>query len=183
MTLTESKQIELGSSAPDFELPGVDGNQHALADYDDADVLVVMFICNHCPYVKAIRERLIQLVNDFDDASAAFVGINSNNAEEYPEDSFERMREIADAWSYPFDYLRDESQQVARAFGAVCTPDFFVYDSDRQLRYRGRLDDSPREPDEVSSRDLRRAIDTMLDGQHPDPDDQHPSMGCNIKWR
>jgi len=183
MTLTESKQVELGTDAPDFELPGVDGDSHSPDDYDDADILVVMFICNHCPYVKAIRQRLLNLIADLEDESVAFVGINSNNADEYPEDSFDRMKEIADEWNYPFDYLRDHSQDVARAFGATCTPDFFVYDDDRKLRYRGRLDDSPREPEDVTRRDLRNAIESMLDGEQPDPDDQKPSMGCNIKWR
>lgn len=182
MALTESRDASLGMSAPDFDLPATDGDSYSLSSFDDADVLVVMFICNHCPYVKAVRERLVQLANDRADESVEFVAISSNDAREYPEDSFERMREVAEEFDFPFPYLYDESQAVARQYGAVCTPDFFVFDADRKLRYRGRLDDNWKQPDEVTQRDLRDAVDTLLAGGMPDSD-QVPSRGCSIKWK
>lgn len=182
MVLLESDDVELGMEAPDFELPATDGSTYELTSFDE-DILVVMFICNHCPYVKAVRGRLIELAEDFEDASVAFAAINPNDAEEYPDDSFERMKEVADEYDYPFPYLRDESQEVARAYGAVCTPDIFVFDEERELRYRGRVDDNWEEPDEVTREDLRLAIETLLEGEHPDPDEQYPSQGCSIKWK
>jgi peroxiredoxin len=183
MALVESNDVELGMDAPAFRLPGTDGNTWELDDFDDADIFVAMFICNHCPYVKAVRERLIELADDFEDESVAFVAINPNDAEEYPDDSFERMKEVADEYDYPFPYLRDESQQVALDYGAVCTPDIFVFDDARQLAYRGRVDDNWKEPDDVTREDLRIAIETLLEGDRPDPDEQHPSRGCSIKWK
>lgn len=183
MALLESDDVELGSPARDFELPATDGETYSLSDFAGADVLVVMFICNHCPYVKAVRGRLIDLAEEMSDEPVAFVAINPNDAEQYPDDSFERMREVADEYDYPFPYLRDESQDAARAYGAVCTPDIFVYDADRQLAYRGRVDDSPKDPDDVERRDLHDAIRTLLQGGRPDPDEQIPSQGCSIKWK
>jgi len=183
MALLESDDVELGTLAPDFELPATDGETYSLSDFDDADALVVMFICNHCPYVKAVRGRLVDLAEEMADESVEFVAINPNDAEEYPEDSFERMREVADEYDYPFPYLRDESQEVAREYGAVCTPDFFLYDEDRELAYRGRLDDSPKDPEGVEQREMRGAIRTLLEGGVPDPEDQVPSRGCSIKWK
>ncbi|MFB6263602.1 MAG: thioredoxin family protein [Bradymonadaceae bacterium] len=179
----ESDDVELGADAPDFDLPATDGDRYSLESFSEADVLVVMFICNHCPYVKAVRDRLIELGEDYADEPVAFVAINPNDAEEYPDDSFERMKEVADEYDYPFPYLRDESQEVAEAYGAVCTPDIFAYDADRKLRYRGRIDDNWKDPSEVTREDLRNAIEMLLDGESPDPDDQHPSMGCSIKWK
>ena len=182
MVLTESRDASLGMKAPDFDLPATDGDSYSLSSFEDADVLVVMFICNHCPYVKAVRERLVELASDKSEESVAFVAISSNDAREYPEDSFERMREVAEEFDFPFPYLYDESQTVARQYGAVCTPDFFVFDADRKLRYRGRLDDNWKQPDEVTQRDLRDAVDTLLDGGTPDSE-QVPSRGCSIKWK
>ena len=182
MALVESNAPELGSSATGFSLPGTDGNTYALEDFDDAQVLVVMFICNHCPYVKAVLDRLIELGNTWEDDQVAFVAISANDAGRYPEDSFENMAELADEKDFPFPYLYDESQQVARAYGAECTPDFFVYDADRTLAYAGRLDDNWKEPEKVEKRELYDAIVALLNGERPD-EEQHPSMGCSIKWK
>ncbi len=182
MALVESNEPELGSKAPDFELPATDGNTYSRDDFDDADVLVVMFICNHCPYVKAVLDRLIALGNRWDDDEVAFVAISPNDAERYPDDSFENMAKLADEKDFPFPYLYDESQDVARAYGAECTPDFFVYDDQRSLAYAGRLDDNWKEPQKVEKQELRDAIVALLNGQRPD-EEQHPSMGCSIKWK
>ena len=182
MALVESEKLELGSEAPDFELPATDGNTYALADFDDARVLVVMFICNHCPYVKAVLDRLVKLGRKWDDDEVAFVAISPNDAERYPDDSFDNMKKLAEEREFPFPYLYDEPQDVARAYKAACTPDFFVYDEDRTLAYAGRLDDNWKEPDKVQKRDLRDAIVALLEGDRPS-EDQHPSMGCSIKWK
>ena len=182
MAPVESNEPELGSQAPDFELPATDGNTYGRDDFDDADVLVVMFLCNHCPYVKAVLDRLIELGNSWDDDEAAFVAISPNDAERYPDDSFENMTELAEEKDFPFPYLYDESQDVARAYNAECTPDFFVYDDRRRLAYAGRLDDNWKEPEKVENQELRNAIVALLNGERPD-EEQHPSMGCSIKWK
>ncbi|MBF0383718.1 MAG: thioredoxin family protein [Magnetococcales bacterium] len=182
MVLLHTPAGELGSKAADFSLPGVDGKQHSLQDYDGASVLVVMFICNHCPYVQAIEARLITLAREFEAQEAAFVAINSNDQLRYPDDSFANMQQRATEKDYPFDYLADESQEIAKVYGAVCTPDLFVFDKDRKLTYRGRLDDSPRNPAAVKSQDLKTAIKATLSNT-PIPTPQHSSMGCSIKWK
>ncbi|MFW5967786.1 MAG: thioredoxin family protein [Persicimonas sp.] len=182
MVLTESTEVELGMEAPAFDLPATDGSRYTLADFDEASALVVMFICNHCPYVKAVRGRLIELAEQMSDRPVAFVAISSNDAERYPEDSFERMKEVAEEYDYPFPYLYDESQRVARAYGAVATPDIFVFDDERTLGYRGRVDDNWKEPSKVTRRDLKLAIEAILEGRRPDFE-QQPSMGCSIKWK
>ncbi len=182
MVLLHTPPGELGASAADFSLPGVDGAQHSLDDYGDKEVLVVMFICNHCPYVLAVEKRLIALARDLAPRGVVFVGINSNDPTSYPEDDFDHMKQRAEKQGYTFDYLFDESQDVARAYGAVCTPDFFVFDKKRKLRYRGRLDDSPRNPNAVHSEEMRVAIELMLDGKEV-PEKQNAAMGCSIKWR
>jgi peroxiredoxin len=178
----------LGAAAPPFDLPvanpGVDGRSgdaRSLADYDGAAALVVVFLCNHCPYVHAVEDRLIALAEEYASRGVQVVGVCSNDAERYPEDSFGRMAERAEAKGYPFPYLHDDSQGVARAYGAVCTPDFFVYDADRVLAYRGRLDDGrPGQP--ATRHDLRRALDELLETGAV-TGEQRPSMGCGIKWR
>ncbi|QDG51820.1 thioredoxin family protein [Persicimonas caeni] len=182
MALIESHDAQLGMDAPDFELSATDGQSYSLESFADADVLVMMFICNHCPYVKAVRGRLVDLAEQMSDQSVAFAAISSNDAERYPDDGFERMKEVAEEYNFPFPYLYDETQDVARSYGAVCTPDFFVFDEDRKLRYRGRLDDNWKEPEQVSRRELKAAVDTLLAGETPD-EEQHPSMGCSIKWK
>jgi peroxiredoxin len=182
MALEFSEQVELGTPAPDFSLEATDGRRYTLDSFADDEALVVMFICNHCPYVKAVRERLVSLAEDYGERGVGFVAISSNDADRYPEDSFEKMAEVAEEYEFPFPYCYDESQDVARAYGAVCTPDFFVYDEERRLAYRGRLDDNWKEPREVERRELREALDALLRGEAPDAE-QHPSRGCSIKWK
>lgn len=182
MALLESRDAELGMQAPDFDLKGTNERTYSLASFADAEVLVVMFICNHCPYVKAVRQRLIDLAEDMADESVATVAISSNDAERYPDDSFERMKEVDEEYNYPFPYLYDETQDVARSYGAVCTPDFFVFDQDRRLQYRGRLDDNWKEPSQVTRQEMRMAIEALLAGEQPQQE-QHSSMGCSIKWK
>ncbi|MEO5339687.1 MAG: thioredoxin family protein [Magnetococcus sp. MYC-9] len=182
MVLLYSPPGSTGAVAADFSLPGVDGRVHALADYAQASVLVVMFICNHCPYVQAVEGRLIALATELKGQGVAFVAINSNDPVSYPEDNFENMKKRAKEHHYPFDYLMDQSQDVARAYGAVCTPDFFVFDAGRTLRYRGRLDDSPRNPAAVRNQEMKQAILALLAGEVV-AEPQHGSMGCSLKWR
>lgn len=187
MSKTYSEMLPLGSAAPAFDLPianpHVDdrgGAARSLADYADAEALVVVFMCNHCPYVHAVEDRLIALARDYAPRGVQVVGICSNDAERYPQDDFDVMAERAREKGYPFPYLRDDSQEVARSYGAVCTPDFFVYDTDRTLVYRGRLDDG-RPGREPTQHDLRRALDELLEIGEITVE-QVPSMGCNIKW-
>ena len=178
----ESSAPALGAPCPDFRLPAVDGRTYARDDFGGAQVLVVMFICNHCPYVKAVEDRLIALAREVGPAGAQLVAVSSNDATTYPEDSFDRMAERWRDKEYGFPYLYDEAQDVARAFGAVCTPDIFVYDRERKLAYRGRIDDSWKDPDKVTRRELHAAITALLAGQRPAPE-QRPSMGCSLTWR
>lgn len=182
MALTHTPDPALGESCPEFKLPAVDGQTHQLSDYRNKPALLVMFICNHCPYVKAIEDRLIALGKDLIPKGLGMVAISSNNAAKYPEDSFENMRKLATAKAYPFAYLYDESQEVAHRFGAVCTPDFFLYDQNLKLAYRGRLDDSWKDASLVSSQELRAAIEALLRHEKPSLQ-QKPSMGCSIKWK
>ena len=182
MVLLESNAPKIGTPAPDFSLPGTDGQTYSLDDFSHADVLVVMFICNHCPYVLAVLDRLVALANSFDPGDVTFVAISANDVERYPDDSFEKMAEMAEAREFPFPYLYDEAQDTARAYQAVCTPDFFVYGPERTLAYAGRLDDNWKEPDQVTRQELKEAIIALLDGRRPD-EEQHPSMGCSIKWK
>ena len=155
----------------------------SLASFQDARALVVVFISNHCPYVKHVQHELARVAGDYKTKGVAFVAINSNNVEAYPDDRPERMKEEKARVGYPFPYLFDETQEVARAYRAACTPDFFVFDGDRLLVYRGQLDDSrPKNGKPVTGRDLRAALDTILAGQ-PVPAEQIPSVGCNIKWK
>lgn len=191
MALTYTPQPELGKICPDFTLPGVDGRTYSRRDFEGAQAFVVMFICNHCPYVKAVEDRLIALGHHFGQSrqtgvlaakSVKIVAICANDADNYPDDSFKKLAERAREMNYPFPYLHDETQNVALAFDAVCTPDFFVYDSAMKLAYRGRLDDSWKDPSAVHSEELKSAIEALLQGSRPAAD-QKPSMGCNIKWK
>ncbi|MBV8313789.1 MAG: thioredoxin family protein [Planctomycetaceae bacterium] len=183
MVLTPSTMLSLGSKAPDFRLPDTDGRTVSLDDFKDAPALLVIFLCNHCPYVKHVRHELAALAREYRDRGVAIVGISANDAAVYPDDSPEQMaREKADV-GYVFPYLYDESQEVAKAYQAACTPDFFVFDRNRSLVYRGQMDDSrPSNGRPVTGRDLRAALDAVLAGT-PIPEDQKPSMGCNIKWK
>lgn len=180
MALTESGMTALGAPCPDFRLPGVDGRAWGRDDFT-TELLLVVVMCNHCPYVQAVDDR-INLLARACAGRCAVVAINANDAAAYPEDGFEAMQARAALKGYAFPYLQDADQSVARAFGALCTPDFFLYDQARRLRYRGRLDDNWKDPDGVKKRDLREAIEALLGGAEPDPM-QRPSMGCSIKWK
>lgn len=174
--------LRLGTKAHPFSLPGVDGKIYSLDDFKDKDVLCIIFSCNHCPYVQAVEDRINRIVKDYSNKSFALVCINSNDDETYPEDSFEEMKKRAVDKNFLFPYLRDETQEVARAYDAVCTPDIFLYDKDRILRYRGRIDDNWKEEDKVTRRELVMAIDCLLENREVDFL-QIPSMGCSIKWK
>jgi peroxiredoxin len=175
--------LELGTAAPAFALPDTDGNVRRLQDFTGAPALLVAFISNHCPYVKHLKPALAELGRECRGSGVGMVAINANDAELYPQDGPEAMRREVEEKGYVFPYLFDESQQVARAFRAACTPDFFLFDADRRLVYRGQFDDSrPGNGVPVTGRDLRTAIDALLHGQ-PVPHEQKPSIGCNIKWR
>ena len=182
MVSLQTPVCDFGRPAPDFSLPGVDGRTWNLQQCRGKNGLLVMFICNHCPYVKAVRERIVRDVKDLQALGVNSVAIMSNDAVEYPEDSFENMGRVAREFNFPFPYLLDETQQVARAYGAVCTPDFFGYNADLGLQYRGRLDASRKEtaPDDVR-RDLFEAMKEVSE-TGVGPREQIPSMGCSIKW-
>jgi len=179
-----STMLDLGTEAPDFSLPdSVSGEVVSLTDFSDRKALLVMFICNHCPYVKHIREELARFARDYAPASLGIVAISSNDIEEYPSDSPVAMAEEAETHGYTFPYLYDEDQSVAKSYTAMCTPDFFLFGPDRKLVYRGRFDES--RPDSgipVTGRDLRAAVDAVFAGDEVS-EDQHPSMGCSIKWK
>ena len=174
---------DFGWKAPDFDLPGVDGKRYRLADVVGPNGLLVMFICNHCPYVKAVRQRIVRDAKELAQHGIHCVAISANDATHFSEDSFENMQRIAVEWDLPFPYLYDESQAVAKTYGAVCTPDFFGFNAQLELQYRGRLDESRKEtaPDNVR-RDLFEAMRQVAQTGHG-PADQIPSMGCSIKWK
>lgn len=178
-----STMMPLGTPAPAFSLADPHGTVTSLQDLAGAPALLVMFLCNHCPYVRHVREGLAALTTEYRDRGVAVVGINANDYDAYPDDAPARMVEEAEEAGYPFPYLVDETQEVAKAYGAACTPDFFVFDADQRLAYRGQMDGSrPRSGEPVTGADLRAALDALLAGE-PVPDEQHPSMGCSIKWR
>ena len=183
MAATESTMLPLGTPAPHFRLPDVTGKTFALEDFGDARGLVVAFICNHCPFVKHIRDELARFARDYQPRGLAVVAINSNDLEAYPQDGPKYTAEEAKAAGYTFPYLIDESQAVAKAYQAACTPDLYLFDADRKLVYRGQFDESrPGNDKPVTGRDLRQALDALLEGK-PAPQDQKPSIGCNIKWK
>ncbi len=183
MALTPSTMLPLGTSAPRFSLPDIRGKRVSLDDCSRTPALLVAFICNHCPYVKHIRAGFAALGRDFQAKGVSVVAISANDAIAYPDDSPEKMKEEAEAAGYAFPYLFDESQAVAKAYRAACTPDFFLFDAGRRLVYRGQMDDSrPGNGKPVTGADLRAALDAVLAGQPVLPD-QKPSMGCNIKWK
>jgi peroxiredoxin len=176
--------LPLGTIAPDFTLPDtISGHRLSLDDIASDTATVVMFLCNHCPYVKHVNGELVRLASLYTPRGVAFVGISSNDVEQYPEDSPDRMRKVAAEEGYTFPYLYDESQEVARAYDAACTPDFFVFDNQRRLVYRGQLDDTrPGGTAPANGRDLRAALDAILDGR-PVGEQQVASIGCGIKWK
>jgi len=176
--------LPLGTKAPDFTLP--DTVTEALLSLDELKsdkATVLMFICNHCPYVIHVNSQMVNLANEYIEKGVSFVAISSNDVERYPDDAPDKMKETAEREGYPFPYLYDESQEVAKAYDAACTPDFYVFDTELKLVYRGRLDDSrPKTDIPLTGADLRAALDAVLTGQ-PLPEKQYPSMGCNIKWK
>jgi peroxiredoxin len=183
MARTLSTMLSLGTQAPGFCLEDVDGKLVQLEDFKRSKALLVVFMCNHCPFVQHVLDGLIDLVRHYEGTGIGVVGINSNDVEAYPADHPDMMAQLAMDKAFPFPYLYDPSQEVAKAYQAACTPDFFLFDKDHRLVYRGQMDDSrPGNGVPVTGRDLRAAIDAVLAGQ-PVPTDQRPSMGCNIKWR
>jgi peroxiredoxin len=183
MAETPSTMLPLGTPAPDFRLPDTDGKMVGRDDFKDAPALLVMFICNHCPFVKHIRAGLAQFARNYQGRGLAVVAINSNDVANYPEDSPAKMAKEKHAAGYIFPYLYDETQQVAKAYHAACTPDFFLYDRARRLIYRGQFDSSrPSNGRPVTGADLCAAVDAVLAGT-PAPAEQKPSIGCNIKWK
>jgi peroxiredoxin len=182
MARLESDPLDLGIACPDFRLPAAQGGLVARDDFSGLPALGVFFYCNHCPYAQAIEERLVKLDIDYRDQGFRFVAISPNDAATYPEDSFEKMQARARKHNYGFPYLYDEDQSVARAFGAVCTPDLYVFDANRRLAYHGRIDDSPMDGDKVRRRELREAVDALLRGERVS-EHQNPSIGCSIKWK
>ena len=183
MVAVNSTMLPLGTKAPDFQLPDTTGKSVALGELQSASALLVVFMCNHCPYVKHVRTGLAQLGRDYTSQGVAMVGINSNDVANYPDDSPARMAQEVKSAGYVFPYLYDQTQLVAKAYHAACTPDFFLFDKDQRLVYRGQLDDSrPGNNVPVTGKDLRAALDAVLAGK-PVPAAQKPSIGCNIKWK
>ncbi|MGZ4462031.1 MAG: thioredoxin family protein [Gaiellaceae bacterium] len=173
--------MNLGAAAPAFDLPGVDGHDHSLDEYTDAGLLVLVQSCNHCPYVQGWEDRLMSVTRDYEPRGVRVVAVNSNNAVSHPEDSFDEMRQRASRRGFPFDYLYDESQQLARTLGSTRTPEVFVFDRERRLRYHGAIDDS-RDERSVSVNYLRDALDALLDGREP-PIAESTPVGCTVKWK
>jgi peroxiredoxin len=183
MVSLQTPVCEFGTPAPDFSLPGVDGRTWSRDQCKGEKGLLVMFICNHCPYVKAVLDRILRDVRELAGYGIGCVAIMSNDPSDYPEDSFENMKRVAEDHEFPFPYLIDETQEVAKAYGAVCTPDFFGYGADTDLQYRGRLDASRKEPaPEGAHRDLFEAMRQVAETGEG-PREQIPSMGCSIKWK
>ena len=182
MALLHSTMVPLGTATIDFRLPGIDGTEYSLDNFVENKVLVIIFMCNHCPYVKAVIQRLIGLQEETLSQGVRLVGINCNDAQKYPDDSFDSMQNVAMEWGMNFSYLFDESQTVAKKYDAVCTPDIYVYGKEKKLLYRGRIDNNWENVEQVTQRDLKQAIDCILAGQEV-PAKQVPSMGCSIKWK
>ena len=183
MTATSSTMLTLGTSAPDFSLPDTEGKTVSLADFEGAPALLVIFMCNHCPYVKHILNDLVELAKEYQAKGAAVVGINSNDVTNYPEDRPEMMANLVKEAGFTFPYLYDEMQEVAKAYNAACTPDFFLFDREMRLAYRGQMDDSrPGSNIPVTGADLTAAIEAVIAGRKVNPE-QKPGMGCNIKWK
>ena len=181
MVRTETPVCEFGLAALDFALPGVDGKTWTLNDCKGEKGLLVMFICNHCPYVQSIRERIVRDTRELKAMGINTVAIMSNDPTDYPEDSFENMKAVSTEFDFPFPYVIDETQEIAKTYGAVCTPDFFGYNADLELQYRGRLDASRKETVADAPRDLFQAMKQVAE-TGKGPSDQIPSMGCSIKW-
>ena len=182
MALLESTMPPLGTPAHDFSLEGIDSKTHSLKSYSEKEIIVIIFMCNHCPYVKAVLKRIIALQNEFIDRGVQFIGINSNDATRYPDDSLENMKIIAKENDFSFPYLIDPSQEVAKSYDAVCTPDLYIYGKNRKLVYRGRIDDNWEDSEKVTQQDLKLALENIL-SREVITSKQIPSMGCSIKWK
>jgi peroxiredoxin len=183
MVMTASTMLSLGTTAPDFSLADTEGNIVSVDDFKDAPALLVVFMCNHCPFVKHVLKVMVELIKEYQQKGVAVVGINSNDVDNFPEDRPEMMARIAKEKGFTFPYLYDETQEAARAYRAACTPDFFLFDKERRLVYRGQMDDSrPGNNVPVTGADLRAALDAVLAGREVNKE-QKPSMGCNIKWK
>jgi len=183
MALTPSTMLPLGTRAPEFSLPDTSGRTVSLHDFKDKKALLVVFMCNHCPYVKHVQHHFTGLADEYQKRGVAVVGINANDVAAFPEDSPKNMARVSREVGYTFDYLFDETQEVARAYRAACTPDFFLFDGERRLFYRGQMDSSrPGNDITLTGEDLRGALDDLLAGKEA-PEVQRPSMGCNIKWK
>ena len=174
--------LQLGQQAPDFNLPGVDGKDYSLASVKSAPLLVVVFSCNHCPYVVGSEDRMIQFYNDYKSKGVAMIAINSNETDQHPMDSFDHMKTHAAEKKLTWPYVRDDSQEIARAYGALRTPHYYGFDTDRKLRYTGRMDDNPRNPGKETTHELRDAMDVLLAGKQPAVPLTNP-IGCNVKWQ
>jgi len=174
--------LEIGQAAPDFDLPGVNGNNYSLGSFADAKLLVVVFSCNHCPYVVGSEDRMKELYAEYSPKGVAMIAINSNETENHPTDSFEHMEAQAKEKGFAFPYVRDESQAVAQAYGALRTPHFYLFDAERKLRYTGRMDDNPMKPGAQTTRELLDALDALLEGADPPVTATNP-IGCNVKWK
>lgn len=177
-----TNKLSIGSKAPDFNLKGIDGNNYSLESFEDAEGLVIIFSCNHCPYVHAYESRIKAVQGDYKKRGITIIAINSNDDKNYPEDSFENMKKRAEEQKFNFLYLRDEDQSVAKAFDATHTPEIFLFDSERKLAYSGKIDDNWQEPDKVVNHYLRNAIDELLEGKKISVPETY-SIGCTIKWK
>ncbi|MGQ9644549.1 MAG: thioredoxin family protein [Ignavibacterium sp.] len=175
-------KLKIGSKAPDFHLPCVDNKLYSLHSFDDKKILIVIFSCNHCPYVQAYEQRIISIQKDFAEKGVQIVAINSNEDKDYPEDSFEEMIKRSNEKHFNFPYLRDETQEVAKAYGATHTPEIFLFDNERKLRYHGKIDDNWKEPEKVKYQYLRNAIEEVLKGKEVSIPETF-SIGCTIKWK
>ncbi len=183
MGVADKILMKTGTAAPDFKgLPGVDGKKYGLSDFSSAQALVVIFSCNHCPYVQAYEDRIIALQKEFKEKGVQFVAINSNDAVKYPDDSFENMAKRAKERNFNFPYLQDESQEVARAYGATHTPHIFVFNAQRRLSYTGKIDDNWQNPSQVKARHLRDALSALTEGREP-AEPETFAIGCTIKWK
>jgi len=183
MVNTASTMAPLGTKAPSFRLPDTEGQLVSINDFKGSPALLVVFMCNHCPFVKHVLPHFVGLAREYQRRGVGIVGIGSNDADSYPADAPEKMAELSRAMGFTFPYLYDDSQQVAKAYGAACTPDFYLFDRDGRLAYRGQMDDSrPGNGRPLTGADLRAAIEAVLEGR-PVSEDQKPSVGCNIKWK
>jgi peroxiredoxin len=183
MAETASTMLVLGTPAPLFSLPDTEGKVVNLEDFKDAPAVLVIFMCNHCPFVKHVLDEMVELIKEYQAKGVAAVGINSNDVKNFPEDSLEKMAQVAEEKDFTFSYLYDETQEVAKAYRAACTPDFFLFDKEQRLVYRGQMDGSrPGNSIPVNGEDLRAALDAVLEGREVSSE-QKPSIGCNIKWK